>query len=142
MPDVYILDQNVVLRQFPIYINRLGIYSQYMLEWRQCMEDKNSFLKRLKPGHWIGIITAAIALFYIGYLVGNVQGMRSLVPEGEPHVSNQGDISQVFIDDLDFLQFWQVWNLIKDNYVNRPVSEADLFYGALEGLVDGLDDPY
>ena len=106
------------------------------------MEDKNSFLKRLKPGHWIGIITAAIALFYIGYLVGNVQGMRSLVPEGEPHVSNQGDISQVFIDDLDFLQFWQVWNLIKDNYVNRPVSEADLFYGALEGLVDGLDDPY
>lgn len=106
------------------------------------MEENKSFLKRLTPGYWIGIIAFAIALFYIGYLIGNVQGMRSLVPEGEPQVSNQGDLSQAFVDDLDFLQFWQVWNIIKDGYVDRPVSEADLFYGALEGLVDGLGDPY
>ncbi len=106
------------------------------------MNEEKPIWKRLSPGYWIGIITAVIALFYIGFLVGNIQGMRSSVPVGEPHVVNQGDLSQIFVDDIDFLQFWQVWNLIKDNYVERPISEADLFYGALEGMLSGLGDPY
>lgn len=38
--------------------------------------------------------------------------------------------------------FWQVWSMIEEKYVDRPVDEKQLFYGALDGLVGSLDDPY
>jgi carboxyl-terminal processing protease len=44
--------------------------------------------------------------------------------------------------DFDQDMFWHVWATIKKNYVNQPVEDKDLFYGALKGLVMGLDDPY
>jgi carboxyl-terminal processing protease len=44
--------------------------------------------------------------------------------------------------DFDSDMFWHVWASIKENYVNQPVEDKDLFYGALKGLVMGLDDPY
>ena len=45
-------------------------------------------------------------------------------------------------EDLDFNLFWDVWNEVRANYVRQPVSERDLFYGALRGMVAALDDPY
>ena len=44
--------------------------------------------------------------------------------------------------DVDFKLFWDTWNHIKDSYYRQPVSDVELFYGALQGLVSGLDDPY
>jgi carboxyl-terminal processing protease len=43
---------------------------------------------------------------------------------------------------VDFKQFWDVWDKIKAKYVNQPVKDTDLFYGALQGMVSALDDPY
>lgn len=44
--------------------------------------------------------------------------------------------------DVDFDLFTQVWGMLKSRYVDQPVSETKLFYGALEGMVASLDDPY
>lgn len=44
--------------------------------------------------------------------------------------------------NVDFNQFWDVWNLVKESYVDQPVDEVKLFYGAIQGLVGGLNDPY
>lgn len=87
-------------------------------------------------------VTVLVAVFYIGFLTGNVQGARSVVPEGEGRVVNQGNVPANLSEDVDFALFWDVWNLIKDEYVNRPVSEKELFYGALNGLVGSLGDQY
>jgi carboxyl-terminal processing protease len=38
--------------------------------------------------------------------------------------------------------FWLVWTTIKNYYVKQPVSEIDLFYGSLKGMVNALNDPY
>jgi carboxyl-terminal processing protease len=43
---------------------------------------------------------------------------------------------------VDFAQFWKVWDYIRHQYVDQPVSDQDLYYGALQGLVYGLKDPY
>jgi carboxyl-terminal processing protease len=83
-----------------------------------------------------------VSVFYVGFLAGSVQGSRSIVPEGEGHVVNQGLQYAGIDEDIDFDQFWDVWNLIKDSYVYQPVSEKDMFYGALKGLVWSLGDPY
>ncbi|MFA6426960.1 MAG: S41 family peptidase [Candidatus Magasanikbacteria bacterium] len=44
--------------------------------------------------------------------------------------------------EVSFDQFWDVWDKIKQKYVYQPVSDVDLFYGSLQGLVAGLHDPY
>lgn len=87
------------------------------------------------------LIVVAFGIFYSGLMVGKVQGARSIVPEGEATVTHQGDVSGN-VKEIDFRQFWEVWNLIKDTYVYQPVSEEDLYYGALQGLLGALDDPY
>ena len=44
--------------------------------------------------------------------------------------------------DIDFANFWDVWEIVKNRYVNQPVDELDMFYGAIKGVLASLDDPY
>ncbi len=44
--------------------------------------------------------------------------------------------------EIDYNLFLDVLETIKTKYFKQPVSENDLFYGALKGLVSGLGDPY
>lgn len=43
---------------------------------------------------------------------------------------------------LDFSQFWDVWDKVKSKYVKQPVTEQDMFYGAIQGMLMSLGDPY
>lgn len=43
---------------------------------------------------------------------------------------------------LDFAMFWQVWDEIKLRHVKKDITDEQLFYGALSGLVGSLEDPY
>lgn len=50
-----------------------------------------------------------------------------------------GKLSQ----DVDFSLFWQVWDLLEKDYVNKDkLNEKEMFYGAISGLVASLHDPY
>lgn len=104
------------------------------------MLDKQQNMKKFSLGVAVFSLAIGIAVFFIGYNYGHVHGVRSIVPDGEGQVVNKGG-SQAS-EDIDFSFFWEVWNLVKDQYVDKPVSEEELFYGALQGLVSGLDDPY
>lgn len=44
--------------------------------------------------------------------------------------------------DVNFNLFWEVWQKIQASYIDRPVSETKLLYGAMSGLVGSLGDPY
>ncbi|MFH1522762.1 MAG: S41 family peptidase [Patescibacteria group bacterium] len=47
------------------------------------------------------------------------------------------------IQDVDFELFWDVWDTLKREYVDRDkINEKQMFYGALRGMVDSLRDPY
>ncbi|MFH1711984.1 MAG: S41 family peptidase [Patescibacteria group bacterium] len=105
----------------------------------QNKQEKHSWLS---PAYVLAGVTIVVAVFYAGFIIGNVRGARSIVPEGEGSVTNQGDLSGHFQEDVDFRGFWEIWNLIKDTYVDQPVSEVELYYGALEGLLESLDDNY
>jgi carboxyl-terminal processing protease len=71
----------------------------------------------------------------------------------KPQITNAGDASSsiMLVDvnrstnhsrNVDFNQFWTVWDRIKEKYVKQPVTDSDLFYGAAQGLVASLNDPY
>lgn len=42
----------------------------------------------------------------------------------------------------DFDQFWDLWQLLKTKYYKQPLDEQKMFYGAMEGLVASMGDPY
>ncbi|MEA3249244.1 MAG: S41 family peptidase [Patescibacteria group bacterium] len=44
--------------------------------------------------------------------------------------------------DVEFENFWDVWEIVRARHVNQPVDELDMFYGAIEGVLASLDDPY
>ena len=44
--------------------------------------------------------------------------------------------------DVDFQQFWNIWQKAREGYVHQPVNETQLFYGAIKGIVAALNDPY
>lgn len=87
---------------------------------------------------FIVIVVAAIlgGTFWAGYEMGrhkplviNVSGVTNL---------QNGEHSGV-----DFGLFWQAWQTISDNYLrNSDVSAQDKVYGAVNGLVSSLRDPY
>ncbi len=46
-------------------------------------------------------------------------------------------------DGIDFGLFWDVWDIIQNQYVDRSdLDSQTLVYGAIEGLLGSLDDPY
>ena len=50
-----------------------------------------------------------------------------------------GKLSQ----DVDFSLFWQVWDSLYANYVDKDkLNEKKLFYGAIKGMVSAVGDPY
>ncbi len=44
--------------------------------------------------------------------------------------------------DVNFNLFWDVWQLVKDNYYDKDIPDTKLFYGAVAGIVAALQDPY
>lgn len=45
--------------------------------------------------------------------------------------------------NVDFKLFWQVWDLVSSNYVDKKaVDPQKMFYGAIQGMVSSLGDPY
>lgn len=79
------------------------------------------------------LLFAVVFAFGMGVAVGQAQ-KGSSSPEGVL-VSDAGR------QDVDFDQFWQVWQLLKDRFY-QPLDDQELYKGALRGLVAGANDPY
>jgi len=98
-----------------------------------------------KPQIWIpSVIVATLLLmsvFYLGLFVGSWQATDVASGESTDRVVNQNRFFNRS-GDVDFDTFWDVWDLVKESYYQQPVSEQDLYYGALEGMLWALEDPY
>ncbi len=84
--------------------------------------------------------------FGAGYFVGSQEAAQA---QGSPPstVTPTPDPRESFAqppDDLteQFHVFWQVWNLIQQEYLAGPVDQTQLLYGAIRGMLETLDDPY
>ncbi|MDP3985687.1 MAG: S41 family peptidase [bacterium] len=109
----------------------------------------NEILKRKTNRLGVKILTVYIFVaivglsFFAGTQVGFTRGKRAAVPPGEGQVLNADTSKPEYLSrDVDFDLYWKVWNLLKDKYVERPVSDTQLFYGSLRGMVEALEDPY
>ncbi|HPI67193.1 MAG TPA: S41 family peptidase [bacterium] len=57
-------------------------------------------------------------------------------------VSKDGPLPEYLTKDVNFNLFWEVWQKIQNLYIDRPVGETKMLYGAMSGLVGSLGDPY
>jgi carboxyl-terminal processing protease len=81
-----------------------------------------------------------IVAFFGGWYVGNGRGDAE--GGGPKSVVNVGTVPSDHKGDVDFQIFWDLWNEVKASYVEQPVDEVKLFYGAMRGMMSGLGDPY
>lgn len=107
----------------------------------------------------ISIILLIGFSFSIGYYAGNNNTIKAdIVREADKRLNN--DLKPVNTLDevkeqisrlesqssdtpLDFQLYWEVWDAVKKYYVHKgDISDRDLFYGSLKGIVAAVDDPY
>ncbi len=82
------------------------------------------------------IVVAVAAAFCFGFLYGSIEKLPRPV---------QGIINQEFgkPKEFDFGLFWQVWDNLHNKYVDKnKLSDENLLYGAISGMVKGASDPY
>jgi carboxyl-terminal processing protease len=81
----------------------------------------------------------SIGFFYGGYYFGK-KGYLVEIRKNPPEVKIIDQYPNEA--ELDFGLFWDVWKMVSDDYLLRPVDNKKMMYGAIEGMVKSLGDPY
>lgn len=81
----------------------------------------------------------AISAFYGGFYMGR-RGFEYEIKRNPPEINiiNRHPEDQ----KIDFALFWNVWELMQNSYLERPVDGQSMLYGAISGMVSSLGDPY
>ncbi len=111
--------------------------------------ENNSSPQRLRAKRYAGFYLTIILLIVV-FGFGILVGQRMVVKKEIKQNGGDMEIAKVLnlytnnrdIDSVDFNQFWKVWDEVKAKYYKQPVKDSDLFYGAIQGLVYSLNDPY
>lgn len=89
----------------------------------------------------LGLLVA----FGIGVSVGSAAGLYKSLENENGNIPIDrviGLYERTRDETVEFDQFWRIWGMVKENYVDEDVSDVEMFYGAIEGMVASLDDPY
>ncbi|MCC7357252.1 S41 family peptidase [Candidatus Uhrbacteria bacterium] len=100
-------------------------------------------------GAWmLALCTCSLASLVIGMAIGrpndslaagsNVNQVTSTSTISGVGSSVPSDVSK----ELDFKQFWDLWRQVKERYYKQPLDEKKMMYGAMQGMVASLEDPY
>lgn len=57
-------------------------------------------------------------------------------------VSGVGHTPDYLSKEVDASLLWDAWKVVKEKYVDQPVDEHKLLYGAIAGVVAAMDDPH
>ncbi len=84
----------------------------------------------------IGAFAAITFAFYFGYQKGT-EHPKKVVIENVANPDRPGELI------TDFGVFWEAWDLVKKGHLKGgEVSDHDLLYGSISGLVNSFDDPH
>ncbi len=107
------------------------------------------FYKKSKiVGKIIIALVVIICSFSAGMLFSNKSELIANLADRQVEYSGEilnkyGIGDENYDKDIDFGLFWEVWDILKEEYVNKEkLNEKEMFYGALRGLASSLNDPY
>ncbi len=103
---------------------------------------------KLRAKKYAGVYLSVI-LFIISFGMGIIVGKTWYVKKQITSEDGSVQLDKVLNlnrslnrSSLDFSQFWDVWDKVRAKYVKDGVAEKDMFYGAIQGMVASLGDPY
>ncbi len=102
----------------------------------QIYEKPNRFEKFQRV---LVVLLLVLGAFFGGWYLGKrgyIYEIRKNPPEIK--VINQHPGNQT----VDFELFWEVWDLLAAEYLERPVDPQEMLHGAITGMVSSLGDPY
>lgn len=101
-----------------------------------------SFTKRFASVYII--LTIFLFTFLGGVFFGYQGGQQAqIIPQTNGgKILNKEQLPPYLLENVDFNLFWEVWNIMRDKYLEQPIADTRLFYGALTGLVASVGDPY
>lgn len=107
------------------------------------MDEQQTMKQQGRRQSWV-LPVLFLVVFAGGIFVGKTWSTRQQLL----NKSGDVDITQVLdlyrstrSDEVSFDQFWDIWDTISERFVS-DVDDVDLFYGSIQGLVQGLHDPY
>ncbi len=101
--------------------------------------------ENLKTRKAVGLYLAGVfvvASFLWGYRLGAGKAVQTMTGSGTGSIEFVNAQLDKSGGKVDFAEFWDLWNIIKQRYVKQPVDEKEMFYGALRGMVASLNDPH
>jgi len=88
--------------------------------------------KKSKAIKTAGIIISVIGLLWVGFQLGSTQN---------PQFTAEASVTE--LKNVDFSLFWDAIGMLKSSYLkSNEIKDEDLFYGAIEGAINSLGDPY
>ncbi len=96
-----------------------------------------SFLKKIN----LATVLIALLTFIIGWQLGH----RDLNLQWNNYTPKIAVTNQTPPTDknIDFKLFWDTWDLVSKNYVDKKaIDPQKMYYGAIQGMVAALGDPY
>jgi len=103
--------------------------------------------RKMSPGFLRRHLGVFLSVFVIlltfggGYFLGDWRAKHPPAQK-DGKVINTEKRPDYLSKDVNFDQFWQVWNIVKTKYVRQPISDVNMFYGSVAGMVASLGDPY
>ncbi|MBU1180115.1 S41 family peptidase [Patescibacteria group bacterium] len=83
------------------------------------------------------------AVFFTGIFVGKkIEVAKKQQVEIKKLINKDASPDFLITKNIDFDLFWNVWEKVIKNYAHQPVDEVKMFYGAMQGAVAALGDPY
>jgi carboxyl-terminal processing protease len=99
------------------------------------LENPLPNLRNNRIGTYIIGVLVIVGIFSLGYFSGKSQ---LSISEGKIEI-NKGDVPTTTVD---YSLLWDALETLNSKYVDRPLNQQDLMYGAVAGLVEAAGDPY
>jgi carboxyl-terminal processing protease len=98
-------------------------------------------MQEQKPSKQISqssVVIISAFVFLVGVLFGgSLDPLKSMVGSW----TNQLQVASIS-SGKDFSLYWEVYNKLKETYVDESkLTENELYYGSIKGMVDSLNDP-
>ncbi|MBI3486314.1 S41 family peptidase [Candidatus Daviesbacteria bacterium] len=96
-----------------------------------------NFIKKIN----LKTLLFCLLTFIIGWQLGH-RDLNLQWQNYQPKVTFQNQAPSLD-KNIDFKLFWQTWNLLTKEYVDKKALDPQkMYYGAIQGMVSALGDPY
>lgn len=98
----------------------------------------NNFLRKIN----FSLVIIVVLSFLLGWQIGH-RDYSLKWKNYKPDIKVTNQQPPVGTTDIDFKLFWDTWNLVSSKYIDKKaIDPQKMYYGAIQGMVAAIGDPY